>query len=99
MLVSWQKERPFAEDSVPVSSPPDGGYIDNANKTFVSVLKRAEVKNFRWHDMHHDFASRLAMAGVDLNTIRELMTHSDISTTMIYTHLAPNVKKRDVDLI
>ena len=62
-------------------------------------MKKAGIKNFRWHDMRHDFASRLAMAGVDLNTIRELMTHNDISTTMRYAHLSPNVKKRAVDLI
>ncbi|MBR4400590.1 MAG: tyrosine-type recombinase/integrase [Synergistes sp.] len=97
VLVAWQKECPSQEIVFP--SPKDGGYMDNANKTFAYVLDKAGIKNFRWHDMRHDFASRLAMAGVDLNTIRELMTHSDISTTMIYAHLSPNIKKKAVDLI
>ena len=97
VLEAWRPECPSQEIVFP--SPKDGGFLDNADLSFADVLKRAGIKNFRWHDMRHDFASRLAMAGVDLNTIRELMTHSDISTTMIYAHLAPNVKKRAVDLI
>ncbi len=96
VLEAWRKESP---GEIVFPSPKDGGYLDNADQSFDVVLKKAGIKNFRWHDMRHDFASRLAMAGVDLNTIRELMTHNDISTTMRYAHLSPNVKKRAVDLI
>lgn len=96
VLEAWRKESP---GEIVFPSPKDGGYLDNADQSFAVVLKKAGIKNFRWHDMRHDFASRLAMAGVDLNTIRELMTHSDISTTMRYAHLSPNVKKKAVDMI
>lgn len=55
-----------------------------------SVLKAAKVSNFRWHDLRHTFASRLAQAGVSIVAIKELMGHSSIAVTMRYAHLAPS---------
>lgn len=40
------------------------------------------------HSLRHTFASHLVMGGVDLPTVKKLMGHSDIETTMIYSHLA-----------
>jgi hypothetical protein len=48
---------------------------------------------FRIYDLRHTFGSRLAMAGVDLPTLKELMGHSHISTTMRYVHPTPAHKQ------
>ena len=43
-----------------------------------------------FHTLRHTFASWLAMDGVDINTISELMGHATLEMTKRYMHLAPN---------
>ncbi|CAN7691829.1 tyrosine-type recombinase/integrase [Caballeronia sp. LjRoot31] len=35
-----------------------------------------------WHDFRHDFVSRLVVAGVPINTVRDLLGHADITMTL-----------------
>lgn len=55
---------------------------------FEKAVKQAGIKDFRFHDIRHTYASRLAMAGEDIRTIQELMGHKSIVMTMKYAHLA-----------
>ena len=52
-----------------------------------------------WHVLRHTFASHLAMSGVTMKAIQELLGHSDIRTTMRYAHLDPKVKREAVQML
>lgn len=77
----------------------DGDSLKDVRRGFLSALTKAGIKDFRFHDLRHTFASQLAMSGVDLNTIRELLGHSDLKTTLIYAHLSKDHRQRAVNLL
>lgn len=57
---------------------------------FKKILKQAGLPtDFRFHDLRHTYASHMAMAGEDILTIKELMRHKSISSTLVYTKLSP----------
>ena len=80
-------------------SPKTGKRLDNIKKSWSALVKSAQIMNFRFHDLRHHFASHLVMNGVDLNTVRELLGHRSIETTLRYAHLAPEHKAAAVEVL
>lgn len=67
-------------------------------KQLISIAKRCGLPDLtKLHSLRHTFASHLVMKGIDLPTVKKLMGHSDIQTTMIYSHLADEHVDKAVD--
>jgi site-specific recombinase XerD len=64
-----------------------------------NACKRAGLRPVSWHVCRHSFASHLAMRGVALKAIQELLGHASIVMTMRYAHLAPEVTRDAVLLL
>lgn len=73
--------------------------MTNINKSWAALCTAAELDDFHFHDCRHHFASKLAMAGVDLYTIKELLGHSDFAMTQRYAHLAAEHKAAAVAVL
>jgi len=73
-------------------------YIDIGHR-FGRVSRKAGLQDVTFHTLRHTFASRLAQAGVPLNTIRELLGHGTMVMTMRYAHLAPNNLREAVEML
>ncbi len=65
-------------------------------KALRAAVKTAKIpKRVTSHTFRHSFASHLLQANYDIRTIQELMGHSDIRTTMIYTHTVKSITKKE----
>jgi integrase len=73
--------------------------LQDACKKLQARCSRYGVREIRFHDLRHTFASSLAMAGVDLMVIKELMRHKSYQMTLRYAHLHPDHLRGATDVL
>lgn len=85
----------------------ESGYVFRSGKVhrgyfmgwLQTALAKANIENFRWHDLRHTFASRLVIGGVDLARVQRAMGHKAISMTMKYAHLRQEHVREAIDTL
>ena len=60
------------------------------------ALRKSGLRTIGWYTLRHTFASHLAMRGVAITAIQELMGHQTIAMTMRYAHLMPGATRAAV---
>jgi integrase len=78
--------------------PHTGKPIDRSRllKRYKQALKRAGVRDVRFHDLRHTFGTHMAAQGVPMRTLQEWMGHRDFKTTLIYADYAPSPAEADL---
>ncbi|HSL05923.1 MAG TPA: site-specific integrase, partial [Nitrospiraceae bacterium] len=71
----------------------------NLLRVFYPVMKKADVKRFRFHDLRHTFATRLVQAGVDIYTVQKLGRWKTISMVMRYAHHHPESLRAGIEIL
>jgi integrase len=71
-------------DNARVFSNSVGEPIAYFRTAWEAACRRAKVTDIRWHDLRHEYASRLAERGVPLSQVRDLLGHASIVTTERY---------------
>ncbi len=62
-------------------------------RTFTTARRNAEIKDFRFHDLRHTAATRMAENGASIIAVKEILGHASITTTMKYFHPGDSLTK------
>jgi integrase len=88
-LASWMRTQPIDAKALVFPSRETPRKPLDIDRPWETALRRAEITDFRWHDMRHCFASELIMSGASVAQVAKLTGHRDLKSLMRYSHLSP----------
>ena len=68
-------------------------------KAFYSAMSRAGIKDFRFHDLRHTFATRLVQNGVDLYTLQRLGRWKTVTMVQRHAHHNPESLRSGIEVM
>jgi len=90
-LQAWHDQTPEPSrtpTALVFPSPATGDRFDNINKAWRNLMAAAKIDGLRWHDLRHDYASRLVRSGVSLYLVQRLLGHATPTMTSRYAHVS-----------
>lgn len=78
-------------------SPKTGVALIDVKRQFDKAKREAGLEDFRFHDLRHTAATRMADLGADVFTIAAILGHSDIRMTSRYTHATDRARRVAVE--
>lgn len=89
----------FTESEFIFWNPEKKRPIRSIRNSFENALTKAEISDFKFHDLRHTFASQLVRSGVDLYVVQKLLGHSNPKMTQRYAHLQPAQLQIAIEMI
>ncbi len=94
ILLEWGRVRRLDTDLVfPGKNPKNPVLFE---KSWRNALRSAGIEDFRFHDLRHSAASYLAMSGVPIRTIAEILGHKTLGMVQRYSHLNPEHLRSEI---
>ena len=81
------------------TNPLTGEPYTTIRKSFEVLCKKSGIENLRFHDLRHTAATRMVAMGVELIIVQDILGHSNITTTMRYSHPMPERKKMAIEAL
>ena len=93
----WTLKAQDGKSEYVFTNPRTGSHYVEIKRVFTSSCEKSGIVDLHFHDLRHTYASRLVKNGVDLNTVKELLGHSSITTTQRYLHSQAEQKRAAVN--